>query len=209
MATNAYMSGRMKWGRPQALLFANNSGTIVTPGNKYIPNGEEGTDFIILSDHNRSPISISSQRIETRSRMINGTMRSYHTADKINLQVSWSNLPSRSYSSIPSFTEGELNQTSVYGPNNSYKGQSPEEYTVDGGAGGSDLLEWYEANVGSFWVYFAYDKTGSGVLNRYSNIFQMYFSSFEYDIQKRGNAWSSGTAGGFDMWNVSMSLEQV
>lgn len=209
MATNAYMTGRSKWARPQALLFANNSGTIVTPGNKFIPSGEEWTDFIILSDHNRSQISISSQRIETRTRMINGTMRSYHTADKINLQVSWSRLPSRSYSSTPSFADGELNQTKVYGPGNIYKGKSPEEYTVDGGAGGADLLRWYENNVGAFWVYFAYDKTGTGILNRYSNIFQMYFASFDYDIEKRGNAWGSGTAGGFDMWNVSMSLEQV
>lgn len=210
MASSSYMSGRVKWSRPQALLFANNSGTLAV-GGRYVPNGNEWEDFIILSDHNRESISVSNQRIETRNRMVNGTMRSYHTADKINVQTSWSRLPSRAYSATPSYLEGELIQTNVYGGpgNTSYRGKNPEEYTVDGGAGGSDLLEWYEKNTGPFWVYFSYDKTGSGTLNRYTNILQMYFSGFDYDIEKRGNAWSSGTANGFDLWNISMSLEQV
>lgn len=209
MASSSYMSGRIKWSRPQALLFSNNSGTLTT-GGRYIPNGNEWDDFIILSDHNRAQISISNQRIETRNRMINGTMRSYHTADKISVQLSWSRLPSRAYSSTPSYADGELNQTKIFGgPDNLYRGKNPEEYTVDGGAGGANLLEWYESNTGPFWVYFSYDKLGTGNLNRYTYISQMYFASFDYEIEKRGNAWSGGTASGFDMWNISMSLEQV
>lgn len=208
MATSTYMSNRKKFQRPQALLFSNNPGTL--DSGFYIPTGNENSDFIIISDHNREPFSISKQRIETRSRMINGTMRSYHTADKINLSCSWTRLPSRAYSSSPEYTDGVLDQTAVSAsPSGTYLGLNPEEYTVDGGAGGADLLTWYEDHTGPFWVFLSYDESGSGNLNRYTQVLQMYFSGFDFDIEKRGGAWSSGTASGFDMWNISMSLEQV
>ena len=55
MATSAYMSGRKGYlkgaGRPQAILLSNNAGTLQS--GQYIPNGVEGTDFIILTDGNR------------------------------------------------------------------------------------------------------------------------------------------------------------
>ena len=207
MATSSYMSGRIKWRRPQALLFSDNQGTL--QGGLYIPQGNEFEDFIILSDHNRDTISISNQRIETRNRMVNGTMRSYHTADKINVSTSWNRLPSRAYSSTQSYVNGELVQNNVFDNDGKYIGQNPEEYTADGGAGGADLLEWYENHPGPFWVFFSYDKQGSGNLNRYTQVAYMYFAGFDYDVEKRGQAWSNNVASGFDMWNVSLSLEQV
>lgn len=200
------MSNRIKWSRPQALLFSDNSGTL--DSGLYIPTGDEGVDFIILSDHNRGNISVTKQRIETRNRMINGTMRSYHTADKVNLSTSWTRLPSRSYSSTPSYTDGSLDQ-SIVETGGSYAGLNPEEYTADGGAGGAELLDWYESHVGPFYVFLSYDKIGEDNLNRYTHVVQMYFSDFSYEVEKRGRAWSSGTADGFDMWNINMSLEQV
>ena len=207
MATSTYMNNRKKWTRPQALLFSDNSGTL--DSGFYIPTGNEGEDFIILSDHNRSSISLSKQRIETRNRMINGTMRSYHTADKINISCSWTRLPSRAYSSVPSYTDGTLDQTEVTASGGALLGYNPEEYTVDGGAGGAELLSWYEDHPGPFWVFLSYDESGTGSLNRYTQVLQMYFSGFDYEVEKRGQAWSSGTASGFDFWNISMSLEQV
>jgi hypothetical protein len=201
------MAGRIKWQRPQAVLFSDNPGTL--QDGLYIPQGNEFEDFIILSDHNRSTISISNQRIETRNRMVNGTMRSYHTADKINVSTSWARLPSRAYGSSPVYVDGELEQTNIFSPDGKYLGKNPEEYTADGGAGGADLLDWYETHYGPFWVFLSYDKDGSGNLNRYTQVAQMYFASFDYDIEKRGQAWSNGRATGFDMWNVSMALEQV
>ena len=207
MATSTYMNNRKRWTRPQALLFSDNSGTL--DGGFYIPTGNEGEDFIILSDHNRSSISLSKQRIETRNRMINGTMRSYHTADKINISCSWTRLPSRAYSSVPSYTNGILDQTEVTASGGALLGYNPEEYTVDGGAGGAELLSWYEDHPGPFWVFLSYDESGTGALNRYTQVLQMYFAGFDYEVEKRGQAWSSGTASGFDFWNISMSLEQV
>ena len=208
MATSSYMSNRIKFQRPQAMLFSDNPGTL--SGGLYIPNGDEGTDFIIISDHNRQPFSVSRIRIENRNRMINGNMRSYHTADKATIQVSWQRLPSRAYSSLPEYTDGELDQDLVLTSSSaSLLGFNPEEHTVDGGAGGADLLDWYDNHVGPFWVFLSYDNLGEGNLNRYTQVLQMYFSAFDYDVEKRGQAWGSGTSVGYDMWNISMSLEEV
>lgn len=193
--TALYMSGRKKWSRPEALLFADNDGTL--DGGIWIPKGEEGTDFIILSDHNRQPFSISQNRIEDRKRMINGTMRSYHTADKLTLSTSWNRLPSRAASESVIYDVDGTPLTTGY-----------EEYTVDGAAGGVDMLSWYENHSGPFWVFLSYDKFRiNGIenydrLGYYTQVVQMYFASFEYTVEKRG-------AANYDMWNISMSLEEV
>lgn len=211
MATSAYMQNRVRWTRPQGLLFSDNAGTL--SNGLYIPNGDEGTDFIILSDHNREPLSISAQRIESRKRMINGTMRSYFTADKVNVSTSWNRLPSRAFSATPVFDNGVLQQQNVYKDNgpppSGLLGKNPEMHTADGGAGGADLLEWYESHPGPFWVFLSYDKFGEGNLNRYTKVLHMYFASFEHTVEKRGTQWGSGTASGYDMWNISMALEEV
>lgn len=203
-ATSAYITGRKRYRRPQAMLWSDNAGTIVN--GVRIPAGMEKEDFIICSDHNRQEIGISQQRIESRQRMINGTMRSYHIADKISLNISWDRLPSRSYSRNVNFdTSGK--PTMLTGD---------AEYTADGGAGGVELLDWYENHSGPFYVYLAYDKYNNGsfkvggkvtdasfdYLSIYNDVRLMYFASFEYSIQKRGGS-------NFDMWNVSVSLEEV
>ena len=108
MATAAYLTGRKRFQRPQAILWSENAGTLVD--GLYVPNGYEvGADvpeetdpslidqFLILSDHNRGEISFQPQRIEQRQRTINGRMRSYHIADKLSISWTWSNLPSRAF----------------------------------------------------------------------------------------------------------------
>lgn len=219
MASVAYMSGRKQYQRPQAMLFANNPGTL-TDGY-YIPNGYEvGTNpseiensalansFIILSDDNRGEISFSNNRIEKRERMVNGRMRSYHIADKINISVQWNMLPSRSHASSPLF-----DTTDGLSPFDGAKGRrntADLEYTTDGGAGGVELLDWYNNNTGSFWVYLAYDNYKNfedtenpyGHLAKYNEVVEVFFSSFDYSVQKRG-----GT--NYDFWNISLSLEEV
>lgn len=211
MTTTAYMTGRRKYQRPQAMLWADNPGRL--ENHIYTPNGfEVGADvppsptndplvnqFLILSDDNRQPISFSPNRIENRQRTINGRMRSYHVADKLNISTSWDMLPSRSYKEFPDFnlTTGKslmLNSRS-------------EEFTTDGGAGGVDILSWYENHQGPFWVYLAYDKPGThseeyADLQRYNQVIEMYFSDFSYSVQKRGGS-------NHDFWNISVTLEEV
>ena len=195
MSNETYISGRKKYQRPQAILFADNSGT-QTDG-KWTPNGEEFANFIILTDDNRQYIDLSYDRIEKRERMINGRMRSYHVADKLKLSVNWDMIPSRAFDDTPTFNPitGALVDASAI-----------ESYTTDRGAGGADMKDWYDANVGSFWVYLSYDDPNQSGYDKmgvaYNEPVEMYFSNFAYTVQRRG-----GTT--FDLWNVQMSLEEV
>lgn len=209
MASSNYISGRKKYtnGRPQAMLWSDNSGTI--SDGFYIPLGsevngepsEEPGNFIILSDHNREPISVSFERLESRERMINGRMRSYHIADKQSISVSWTSLPSRAYPTRPNFdaATGSVQEA--------LKGL---EYTVDSGAGGVELLDWYKNHSGSFYVFLSYDNHANfgtdeasyNNLNKYSEIIEVMFSDFSYDIKKRGGS-------NYDMWDINVTLEEV
>jgi hypothetical protein len=245
--TPEYMLGRTKWARPQAMIWCDEQPNRDANG-KFIPVGYElGSDptgilassleqsFIILSDHNRSPISMTNERIEQRQRMANGTMRSFFIADKLSIDISWSMLPSRSFKDYPNFNNEDTDPSSTI--NNSGKPQlfaqpdiggaevpavpsgsklyPQEQYTADGGAGGGEMLDWYENHTGPFWVLLSYDKyanfsdgTISGnnaarqKLTQYSDARQMFISNFNYSIVKRGR-------NNFDMWNVSVTLEEV
>lgn len=202
-----YMLGRQKYYRPSGMLWSENTGTLQ---NKfYVPNGYEiGADpegiedssladqFLLITDDNRQPIQFKNERIEKRERMINGRMRSYHISDKLTLSTSWTLIPSRSHDDVPTF--------------DTISGLSPKKsYTTDGGAGGADMLEWYDAHKGSFWVFLAYDRKGifKGTeepynnLRKYNQLIEMFITDFSYSVEKRGTK--------FDYWNVSVTLEEV
>jgi hypothetical protein len=212
MATAGYLTGRKRYQRPQAILWSDNAGTLTS--GLYVPNGYEvGADvpaetdpslidqFLILSDHNRGEISFTPQRIEQRQRTINGRMRSYHIADKMIISFSWTNLPSRAF-----FQNAEFDTTTGISP---YQ-NNLQEFTADGGAGGVEILDWYNSHPGPFWMYLAYDKYSNfgddnaafGHLAQYNEIIQVYFADFNYSVVKRGGNT-------FDLWNISVSLEEV
>jgi len=197
MITSDYLAGRNKYGRPQAMLFSDNPGTL--DNGFYVPQGVEGEEFIILSDHNRDPIRFQTQRIEEKVRTINGRMRSYHIADKLSISTSWKALPSRA-ASTELVIDPESGQTLI--------GANDLAYTADGGAGGVDLLNWYETHQGSFWVFLAYDKLTNfesdryNKLAQYNEIIEVFFDDFQYDVTNRGRATH-------DFWDVSLSLEEV
>jgi hypothetical protein len=211
-------SGRKKYQRPQAILFSENFGTIVD-GN-YIPIGYEiGADpdsivnsntqnsFLILSDDNRSFLDFGSIRIEKRERMVNGRMRSYHIADKKTLSLGWNLLPSRAFSGTPNFN-------SVTGlsdiTNSGQPGTADTSYTTDGGAGGVEILDWYNNHKGSFWVFIAYDNyknfgssdTAYQKLGVYNDVVEMFITDFKYSVVKRGGS-------NHDLWDISITLEEV
>jgi len=211
MATSNYMTGRQKYGRPQAILFANNPGTLVD--GKIVPDGTEFVDFIILSDDNRKPISFTIERIENRERMINGRMRSYHIADKLKISTSWQNLPSRSYASSPDFNQAGVSDLDLSSgirvlTDGEYVTLPKQFFTTDGGAGGVDILNWYNSNPGSFWVYLAYDNYENFDSNKmsrlaqYNEVIEVLFDDFSYSVEKRG-------ASNFDYWNIEIDLEEV
>jgi hypothetical protein len=217
MADSAYLAGRKKYRRPQAMLWSD--APPVISNNVYVPQGVEvnsasaGSDFLILSDHGRKDISFKPERIEKRERMINGRMRSYHVADKLTISTSWDMLPSRAFSNDPNFDTSTgaaaTGSRSVTINGNTYNIDATM-YTVDGGAGGNELLDWYQNHTGSFYVFLAYDKKGNfadngsqyGHLAEYNEVIEMFISSFDYNVVKRG-----GT--NYDFWNVSVTLEEV
>ena len=53
-----------------------------------------------LTDHNRQPITVTPSIIEHASRMANGKMRKYVIASKRTISTSWTNLPSKSSSTV-------------------------------------------------------------------------------------------------------------
>jgi hypothetical protein len=248
--TPEYMTGRKKWSRPQAMVWCDEEPSLDVNG-KFIPKGYEvgsntedfseeelAQSFLILSDHNRSQINMTNERIEQRQRMANGTMRSFFIADKITVDTSWSMLPSRSFKNYPNFdnentssnptvdTSGKPSLITSKLVDHDKDSDTPlqpriipaygslyekdQQYTADGGAGGGEMLDWYENHTGPFWVLLSYDKyanfgTGDDArqkLGQYSDARQMYISNFNYSIVKRGR-------NNFDMWNVSVTLEEV
>lgn len=236
MASNAYMQGRKKYQRPQAMLWADNPGTVVDGFHIPLGNevGSDGTldqagEFLILSDNNRESIEFTKDRIEVRKRMVNGRMRSYHVADKLQISTSWTMLPSRSFSETPSFYSDDTSIENLdgkprvrtqdqyelidtdndpYTPSDSVLFRN-QQYTTDGGAGGVNLLDWYENHTGSFWVYLAYDKFNNftdensmSKLGRYNQVVEVFFSDFTYSVVKRGGS-------NYDFWDVSVTLEEV
>jgi hypothetical protein len=84
-----------------------------------------------LTEHNRSPISVDTQRFEQTSRMANGSLRKLFIADKKNLSTSWSMVPS--YSTM----------------------------TVDGGWGAEDIKSFYLSakGQGTFNARIAYNSS--------------------------------------------------
>lgn len=212
MATQDYLSGRQQYGRPQAMLWSDNYGVIDEETGLYVPDGYEigatnsnlNPQFLILSDDNRSDIAVGLQRIENRQRMVNGRMRSFFIADKNTFSVSWEMLPSRSYASSPLFNttagNASLGKSPMHG--------SSSEYTTDGGAGGVEIIDWYENHTGPFYIYLAYDKYNNFSSNKYSQlgyyneIVQVYISSFSYNVVRRGTD-------NYDFFNISVTLEEV
>ena len=144
------------------------------------------------------------QRIEKRQRTINGRMRSYHIADKLQFSWSWNMLPSRAYFEVADFNSNGASP---------YK-NTTGEFTSDGGAGGVAILDWYQSHPGPFWMYLAYDKYSNfktdgeitdssfGHLAQYNQIVQVYFADFNYSVVKRGGST-------YDFWNINVTLEEV
>lgn len=83
-----------------------------------------------VTDHNRQPLSVTVERIETSKRMANGTMRKYVIADKRSFSTSWTDVPDKA------------------------------EHTVDGFWGGNEMETFYDNNAGEFNLKLTYgDKT--------------------------------------------------
>jgi hypothetical protein len=199
-----YVNGN--YGRPNLLTLSNNPGRYYVDGGEslWLPNGVEGTDFILISDHNRSGVPFTTDRLGTNKRMINGRMRSYHIADKISTSLSWTDLPSRAYSSLNGYEAHKADPLAT------------AKFTVDGGAGGVEMLKWYQQHHGSFWAFFSFDAVpvslpNNIVFNGYARVYEVTITDFDYEPTKRSRGVScpNGDIYFLDLWDVSMTLEEV
>jgi hypothetical protein len=108
----------------------------------------------------------------------------------------------------PDFDADSVNNSEI-GKSTYYNLQNGE-YTTDGGAGGAEILDWYKNHQGSFWVYLSYDNYKNlentsnpyNSLPYYSQITEVFFSKFDYSVERRGGS-------NYDFWSISATLEEV
>lgn len=111
-----------------------------------------------VTEHNRSALELSSERIERVVRTSNGTLRKNHIADKRKFQISWDMLPS--YRTL----------------------------TVDGGWGAEDLRSFYYGDEGkqSFNIRVNLAKTGLDQTSSGYEQYTVIISSCNFTVVKRG-----------------------
>ena len=110
-----------------------------------------------VTEHNRSEFTISPMRIEKTTRMGNGTLRNFYIADKQQISLSWTMVPS--YRTL----------------------------TVDGAWGAEDLRQFYAANQGdSFNVRINYAQTGTNQESSGYISYTVKVTSFSATVLKRG-----------------------
>jgi hypothetical protein len=94
-----------------------------------------------ISDHNRSALSVSVDRIETATRMANGTMRKFIVADKRTFSTDWTDLP----------------QSALF--------------TVDGFWGKNEIENWYNTQTGAFTLKLFYGDGTTGTYSVFMSKF--------------------------------------
>ena len=155
------------------------AGTTSTAKVRNLSKWDLGTNYLYISDNNRAELAVSFERIEYKQRMINGTMRSYHVADKKNFSTSWDKLPSRK------------SEVTEYSASSKF-------------AGGQEMLKWYEDHTGDFWMLLVYDYDPSmqktGVKKNVEKV-NVFFENFSYNVVERGFD--------LDLWNIDLSLVEV
>jgi hypothetical protein len=111
-----------------------------------------------VTEHNRSALELSTERIEKIVRTSNGTLRKNHIADKKKFQLSWEMLPS--YRTL----------------------------TVDGGWGAEDLRSFYSGDEGkqSFNIRVNLAKTGLDQSSSGYESYNVIISSCNFTVVKRG-----------------------
>lgn len=110
-----------------------------------------------VTEHNRSEFTIGTQRIESKKRMSNGTLRKYYIGDKKSFNLSWTMLPS--YRTL----------------------------TVDGGWGAEDLREFYaDGGTGTFKIRVNIAKTGSNQESSGYEEYTVSCTEATFTIVKRG-----------------------
>jgi hypothetical protein len=144
----------------------------------------DGDSWVKISDHGRSPLSISVDRIETKERMADGTLRRYVVAKKRTFSCSWDNLPDKNVSFLANGQSGEWME---------------EFYNDNDGAFAMRLRAGTDEATA---LAEALTRTGGDpALADNKREFTVMFSEYSKEVLKRGKT--------FDLWNISITLEEV
>lgn len=125
---------------------------------------------LTLSEHGRKEFQISNERIENSKRMVDGTLRKNFIVSKETVSTSWDNLPSR------------------------------DDKTVDNGAGGASLKNFYDKVRGRITLTYAYDESGTGT----GGTMYVMIKNFSYTVVKRATSSPN-----FDLVSASIEFEEV
>lgn len=140
---------------------------------------ELGGNLLKVTDHNRSALSEEIERIENKRRMADGTLRRYSVAKKRTWSCSWDMLPST---------------------NNVTGGLK----TADGGLAGEDIERIHDTVNAPFKMVLRRGSAKGQIVPAASNdnfyIVNVMISDFSKEVVKRGRV---------DLWNVSITLEEV
>jgi hypothetical protein len=134
-----------------------------------------------ITEHNRQPMEISTNRIENTKRMSNGSLRKYFIADKKAFSVSWDMLPS--FSTL----------------------------TVDGAYGAVDIKDYYGSSKGqsTFKIKLVYGKklNGQNIEDRYDT-YTVNFTQCNLTLVKR-NVKGATADPAQEFWSLSIAMEEV
>lgn len=155
----------------------NSTGAIRSPGLSNVYWAiGGGATSITLSDHSRKELKIAPDVIEKGGRLADGTLRTSHIASKNTYSTSWDLLPADSIA------------------------------TVDGFAGGNDLLTVWQNNVGPITMeLYNRDSARKGANPDSTVVVKMKPPSI--DIVRRNVQSPDGRL--TDYWNVSVEFEEV
>lgn len=143
-------------------------------------SSDGGATWNMITDHNRGALSVSFERLETKNRMADGTMRRYTVAKKRTFAASWTDLPAKR--------------------NSTYGGKTAVT-TVDGGWAGEDIEAFHNSVDGAFKIKLRKGVDEAKAANDGTlEVVNVMISDFSKEISKRGVV---------DLWNVDITLEEV
>lgn len=103
-----------------------------------------GSTFVRVTDHNRSPLVQDIERIERKQRMVDGTLRRHTVAKKRTWSTSWEMVPSTNSAGMT---------------------------TADGGMAGEDIEAFHDSNDGQFQMQL---RKGNGTITTVTVMFSEY-----------------------------------
>lgn len=144
----------------------------------------DGSAWVKISDHGRSPLSIAVERIENKQRMADGTLRRHVVAKKRTFSCSWDNLPDKATDFLANGQPGEWMEE--------FHNETDGAFRMRLRAGSDEAVALAEALT----------RTGGDpLLADNEREFTVMFSDYSKEVVRRGKT--------FDMWSLSVVLEEV